>query len=230
MRASLEALTAPSSQPRNDWLQIGTRPRDRLRMCGDLCQHISSFARRVLNDSLAGQCFFMNKPPGMRLRFRAAATTSSADLANVVERRGRCRWQAAGLIDHIEHGVYEPETRLVGGPRSMRFRPRTLHRRLAHLAWTHHACRAVEGSDQPRLAGVSGSAANDIRRSPDRRMGKTSASGTVFGTWPEEQLGQDKASLLCMALVLDELRNAWSRRDRILEDLHPAVQGNRRSS
>lgn len=222
VRAGLEALTAPSSQPRNDWLQIGIRPRDRLGMYGDLCQHISSFARRVLNDSLADNFFFMNKPPGMRLRFQAAATTSSADLANVVNAEAM-RWQAAGLIDHIEHGVYEPETRLFCGPRSMSF----VHALFTvdSLIWLdYHACRAVEGEAINPAWLVSLAALRTIF------AGLQIVGWEDLGVWDcirdmaGRQLGQDKASLPLYGAVSDELRNAWSRRDRILEDLHPAVR------
>jgi thiopeptide-type bacteriocin biosynthesis protein len=56
-------------------------------------------------------CFFMHKRPGLRLRIAAADVVIRTELEEMMSRA-----QAEGAIDRFAVGLYEPETRLLGGP------------------------------------------------------------------------------------------------------------------
>lgn len=222
VRAGLEALAARRWQAGNSWLQIGIRPQEELGPRGELCRQVACLARKLLSDSAVDDFFFMNKPPGMRLRFQTAAATSSADLADVV-RAEVMRWRAEGLIDYVEPGVYEPESQLFGGPRSMSF----VHALFTvdSLIWLdYHSCRAVEGEAISPAWLVSLAALRTVFAGLDITGWEDIGVWDCIREMAGRRLGEDQVSLPLYANVAGELRDAWSRRDRILDELHPAVK------
>jgi thiopeptide-type bacteriocin biosynthesis protein len=222
IRGGLDALAARRSLAGHPWLQIGIRPHTNPATRADLCRQLASLARNVLSNSLADDFFFMNKPPGMRLRFQAAARTDAARLAAVVGTE-IMRWRAEGLIDHVEHGVYEPESQLFGGPRSMSF----VHALFTvdSLMWLdYHACRADEGDAISPAWLVSLAALQAVF------AGLEIVGWEDIGVWESvrevagRRLRQDKTSLPLFPEVSSELRDAWSRRDALAGELRPAVR------
>ena len=222
VRAGLEALAARAWQTSNKWLQIGIRPQEDLGLRAELCRQVACLARRLLGESTIDNFFYMNKPPGMRLRFQTAAAGSLEDLANAVYTEVT-RWRAEGLIDYVEPGVYEPENQLFGGPLSMS---------LVHALFTvdsliwldYHACHAVEGEAISPAWLVSLAVLRTVF------AGLAIIGWEDIGVWDcireiaGRQLGGDKVSLPMYGKVASEIRDVWSRRDQIVDGLHPAVK------
>jgi thiopeptide-type bacteriocin biosynthesis protein len=222
IQAGLEALAVRPHQASNDWLQIGIHPQDGLESGSELCRRVACLARRLLNDSAVDDFFFMNKPPGMRLRFRIAAAGSRADLAGVLQSEVT-RWLAEELIDHVEPGVYEPECQLFGGPRSMDF----VHAlfTIDSLIWLdYHACRAVEGEAAGPAWLVSLTELRTVF------AGLDITGWEDIGVWDRiremagRRLEGDKASLPMYAEVSGQIRDVWSRLDPVVDGLHPEVK------
>jgi thiopeptide-type bacteriocin biosynthesis protein len=222
VRAGLEALAARPGQTSNGWVQIGIRPREELGSRGELCRQVACLARRLLGNSSVDNFFFMNKPPGMRLRLQTATGERSAHISDVLHAEAS-RWRADGLIDFVETGVYEPESQLFGGPRSMRF----VHALFTvdSLIWLdYHACRAVEGEAISPAWLVSLAVLRTVF------AGLDITGWEDIGVWDGirekagRRLGGDKVSLPMYAKVAGEIRDVWSRRDQIVGELHPAVQ------
>jgi thiopeptide-type bacteriocin biosynthesis protein len=222
VRAGLEALAALPWQTGSDWLQLGIRPREDLELRGELCRQIACLARRLLGDSAVDDFFFMNKPPGMRLRFRTGAARSAADVANVLHAEA-ARWCAEGLIDYVEAGVYEAESQLFGGPRSMAF----VHALFTvdSLIWLdYHACRATEGEGITPAWLVSLAVLRTVF------VGLDITGWEDLGVWGRiremagRRLARDKISLPMYADVAGEIRDVWARSDQIVDGLHPAVK------
>jgi thiopeptide-type bacteriocin biosynthesis protein len=221
VRAGIEALNARPWAAGSDWLQIGIHPHDDPGSRRELCQRISSLARKLLADSVIDDFFFMNKLPGMRLRFHGAVA-GPGGTAGIV-RAEATRWHTEGLVDHVEPGVYEPETQLFGGPRSMKY---------VHALFTVDSLVWLDYHSRP--------AVNDAAISPawllSLAMLRTVFAGRGITGWGDigvwdrvreaggRRLDADKASLPTYPAVADGLRDAWSRRDQILEELHPAVK------
>lgn len=112
----LAALAAPTDAPA--WVQRGVDlPADagRRRV---LYGEVAGLVRDRLTDGTARNAFFLHKPPGLRLRLQR--TDAGGDLDALVD-RAVARWHDEGLVGTVEHGVYEPETTIFGGPRSMEF-------------------------------------------------------------------------------------------------------------
>jgi thiopeptide-type bacteriocin biosynthesis protein len=85
---------------------------------GQLSIELATAGRRLLAGG-AVNFFFMQKPPGLRVRFEAplaAAPVLAAELWSRVD-----GWRAAGLVLDAVPSVYEPEEHLFGGPASMRY-------------------------------------------------------------------------------------------------------------
>jgi thiopeptide-type bacteriocin biosynthesis protein len=223
IQAGLEALVKRPWQTGSDWLQIGIRPRGQdLGLRGELCRQVACLARRLLNDSFIDNFFFMNKPPGIRLRFQAGAGQCSEDLADVLHGEVT-RWREEGLIDYVEPGVYEPESQLFGGPRSMSF----VHALFTvdSLIWLdYHASRAVEGEaiSPAWLASLA------VLRTVFAGLDITGWEDiSVWGHIREmagRRLGADKVSLPMYGEVAGQILDVWSRRDGIMDELHPAVK------
>jgi thiopeptide-type bacteriocin biosynthesis protein len=222
VRAGLEALTAGTREVESGWLQVGLRPREDPAARGELCRQLARLARRLLGDSTADDFFFMNKPPGMRLRFRTSAPGGAPELADVLHAEV-ARWRAEGLIDHVEPGVYEPESRLFGGPRSMPF----VHALFTvdSLVWLdYHACRAIEGDAVSPAWLVSLAMLRTVFAGLDitgwEDVGVWDCIRNVAG----RRLGGEEVSVPAYGAVADEIRGVWSRADRIVDALHPPVR------
>jgi thiopeptide-type bacteriocin biosynthesis protein len=93
------------------WVQIGVGPcdGDRSRLYADL----AALASDLLTDPAVKNFFFMNKPPGLRIRFEVSADRREPLEDLLCER-------AAGW-GNVTFGVYEPEAHLFGGASSMRY-------------------------------------------------------------------------------------------------------------
>ncbi|MFF0464886.1 thiopeptide-type bacteriocin biosynthesis protein [Streptomyces mexicanus] len=117
LMAGLQALRTHT--PEAGWVQLDVAcaaPGPEPRLYGQL----SAAARELTDTGQARDFFFMHKPPGLRVRFRAA------DPAHVRELRAtllRCLapGRRADTWARPVPSVYEPETYLFGGPRSMPF-------------------------------------------------------------------------------------------------------------
>ncbi len=221
VRAGLEALAAQPSTG-NEWLQIGIRPREDMGRYGEICREVGSVARTLLIDSLAENFFFMNKPPGMRLRFQTAPGCSSHDLASILDREVT-RWHEQGLIDYIEPGVYEPESQLFGGPRSMSF----VHAlfTIDSLIWLdYRACSTVwdEGISPAWLVSLA------VLRTVFAGLNITGWED--LGVWSHvrhlggRRLGADQMSLPTYAEVAGKILDLWSRRSGISNGLDAAAK------
>jgi thiopeptide-type bacteriocin biosynthesis protein len=222
VRAGLEALAAQRWQAGNDWLQIGVRPREDLASRGELCRQVASLARRLLADSSINNFLFMNKPPGMRLRFQTEAGRGSTDLADMLHAEAT-RWRTEGLIDHIEPGVYEPESQLFGGPRSMSF----VHPLFTvdSLIWLDcHASRAAEGEAISPAWLVSLAVLRTVFAGLDITGWEDIGVWAGIREMAGRRLGAAKDSLPMYEEVAADIRDVWSRRDQILDELHPAVK------
>ncbi|HEX5886526.1 MAG TPA: thiopeptide-type bacteriocin biosynthesis protein [Pyrinomonadaceae bacterium] len=222
VRAGLEALAAQRWQTSNNWLQIGIHPREDLVPHGDLCRQIACLARRLLIDSAIDNFFFMNKPPGMRLRFQTAAGRSSEDLADVLHGEVT-RWREEGLIDCVEHGVYEPEGQLFGGPRSMSF----VHALFTvdSLIWLdYHACRAVESEAISPAWLVSLAVLRTVFAGLDITGWEDAGVWDCIRKMAGRRFEEEQVSVPVYAEVAHEIRDVWSRRDQIGDLLHAAVK------
>lgn len=114
VHAGIDALRHATSS--RGWVQFGVRPgREALR--SRMYASLSALARTLLQEGRIRSFFFMHKEPGLRVRFELgqsdrAALTESIRAALEVE-------VVDGSIAALYPGVYEPETGLFGGPRSM---------------------------------------------------------------------------------------------------------------
>ncbi|MEW2292968.1 thiopeptide-type bacteriocin biosynthesis protein [Streptomyces sp. NPDC006743] len=113
LAAGLHALREHA--PDAGWVQLNVRvepagwPRLYARLAGT--------AREVLGTGAARGFFFMHKPPGLRIRFHAAQPARAPQLRATLVRR--LAPAADGSWARPVADVYEPETYLFGGPRSM---------------------------------------------------------------------------------------------------------------
>lgn len=114
VRGGLEALAHATRCA--GWVQLGLRPGDEA-LRGRMYASVAAVARSLLHDGRVRNVFFMHKEPGLRLRFelgrddRAAVTEAVRAALEPAVREGS--------ISAISPGIYEPEARLFGGPRSM---------------------------------------------------------------------------------------------------------------
>ncbi|MHA6799861.1 thiopeptide-type bacteriocin biosynthesis protein [Bounagaea algeriensis] len=95
-----------------EWIQFNIEVR------ADKWAHAYAFladaARTALERSEASNFFFMHKPPGLRVRFQLRDGARAAAPALIDAFR-----QRTDLFTDVRSGVYEPESYLFGGPRSM---------------------------------------------------------------------------------------------------------------
>jgi thiopeptide-type bacteriocin biosynthesis protein len=82
----------------------------------DLYHRLGSLARKLTGDGRSADFFFMHKPPGMRIRFKFHQGTPEHDAELD---RELTAWRTGGIIEDSRRIIYEPETRLFGGPVSM---------------------------------------------------------------------------------------------------------------
>ena len=116
LNAGLAELAFAPSDSR--WIQIGVRPADAGNLRG-VYGLVLDQAHDLLEQHRISNFFFLHKPPGLRLRFETRATelrSLRSDLwANFVE------WQEREVVADLTPAVYEPESYLFGGTRSMQF-------------------------------------------------------------------------------------------------------------
>src|SRR5262249_50748424 len=132
LSAGLEALQSRTSQAR--WIQVnvGVAPT----AYAQFCKSLVDMTRDLLQRPAASNFFFMHKHPGMRLRFETSPQSYTAvdrELNDSLE-----AWRKLGMVERIVPGIYEPETTIFGGPRSMM----SVHRlfTIDSLAWLdYHA-------------------------------------------------------------------------------------------
>jgi thiopeptide-type bacteriocin biosynthesis protein len=137
MRAPVgQVLSRPAPAP-DRWLQIGLAPsRGR---AGALFGELSATVRDWRDRRLIEDFFFMNKPPGVRVRF--AAEPGRTPFVRAAVRRLVRNWCARGLVADIVPGVYEPEHDRFGGPAAMDH---------AHRLFTVDAMAWLEFHARPR--------------------------------------------------------------------------------
>lgn len=97
------------------WVQIGLAPSNG--RPGALFGELTGLLREWRDRDVVDQFFFMNKPPGIRVRF-AAAPGRAGFVRTVLRERARA-WCAAGLVTDVVPGRYEPEEDRFGGPGPM---------------------------------------------------------------------------------------------------------------
>lgn len=121
------------------WTAVGVRPASG--GLGEFWAEIAAVGRELLAGG-ASNFFFMQKAPGLRVRFEAAAAAAPG-LAGLLRARAD-RWRAAGLVAEVVPAVYEPEQHLFGGPVSMRY----VHRLFTvdSLAWLDFHAGAAGGT------------------------------------------------------------------------------------
>jgi len=219
VRAGLEALAAEPTT--GAWLQIGIRPPEDLAVRRELCQRIARVARRLLSESTVDNFFFMHKAPGMRLRFERGPSSPHGLEEALYEEIGH--WSAEGLVEGVEPGVYEPESQLFGGQTSMKYAHSLFT--VDSLFWLDYHALAIPGgedSDAAWLVSLAILAAVfdglDITGWED------------LGVWNHvreaagRHLAEDATSLAEYAEVARSVRAIWSRRDQLLELLHPEIR------
>jgi thiopeptide-type bacteriocin biosynthesis protein len=218
VQTGLEALAAEART--GAWLQIGIRPSEDLALRRELCQRIAGVARRLLSESAVDNFFFMHKSPGMRLRFeRGQGSPYGLEEALYEE---VAHWNAEGLVEGVEPGLYEPESQLFGGQTSMKY----VHALFTvdSLIWLdYHSCRTVDDETISPAWLVSLAALRPVF------AGLDITGWEDIGVWDRiremagRRLGEVQVSLPMYAKVADELRDTWSHKNRILDGLHPAV-------
>ncbi|MFF7092568.1 thiopeptide-type bacteriocin biosynthesis protein [Streptomyces rubradiris] len=111
LTAGLEALRAHT--PEAGWVQLN------LAVMPPPYGRLAAAARELLGTGLARDFFFMHKPPGLRVRFLAAEPSRAPELRAALLRHLTPEERTGDAGTPAVAGVYEPETYLFGGPRSM---------------------------------------------------------------------------------------------------------------
>lgn len=114
VRGGVEALRYATRS--TGWVQLGLRPGEAA-LRGQMYASVAAVARSLLQAGRVRNVFFMHKEPGLRLRFELGGDDRAAVTEAV--RAGLEPAVREGAIASISPGIYEPETRLFGGPRSM---------------------------------------------------------------------------------------------------------------
>jgi thiopeptide-type bacteriocin biosynthesis protein len=218
VRAGLDALAA---QPTGgDWLQVGIRlPTDPARR-RELHKRIARLARKLLRDRPVDNFFYMNKAPGMRLRFQLAS--ERADHVPDVLHAEVERWRSAGLVEAVEPGTYEPESQLFGGPISMGF---------AHALFTLDSLVWLDFHASPKASAAGGSPAWLVSLAILRAVfdGLDITGWEDLGVWEHvrnatgRRLPLQATALPMYGDVAAEMRAVWSRGDQLVERLDPAI-------
>ncbi|MDN3297554.1 thiopeptide-type bacteriocin biosynthesis protein [Streptomyces ficellus] len=112
LAAGLRALR--DDLPETGWVQLNLAPWQGAWPA--LYRRLTEAAHELTGSGLARDFFFMHKPPGLRVRFHAARPADAGTLRDELVRRFD---QGDGAWTRPTVGVYEPETYLFGGPRSM---------------------------------------------------------------------------------------------------------------
>jgi thiopeptide-type bacteriocin biosynthesis protein len=219
VQAGREALAAEART--GAWLQIGIRPSEDLALRRELCQRIASVARRLLRESAVDNFFFMHKSPGMRLRFeREQSSLHGLEEALYEE---VAQWNAEGLVESVEPGVYEPESQLFGGQMSMKYAHALFT--VDSLIWLdYHSCRAIDDEAISPAWLVSLAVLRTVFAGLDITGWEDIGVWDCIREMAGRRLGEAQVSLPMYANVAGELRDVWSHKDRIVDELHPAVK------
>ena len=137
MSAPVGQVLPHPGQVTDRWVQIGLAPSGG--RPGALFGVLSALVREWRDRGLVDDFFFMNKPPGIRVRFRPAP--GQAPFVRAALRRLVRTWCAAGLVVDVTPGVYEPEADRFGGPGPMDH---------AHRMFTVDAMTWLEFHARPR--------------------------------------------------------------------------------
>ncbi|WP_229377120.1 thiopeptide-type bacteriocin biosynthesis protein [Streptomyces spirodelae] len=107
---------ARDARAETPWAQVNLVVEQEERARAGFCAELGVVAREFLGADRARNFFFMNKSPGMRVRFEASAPDGDTELrAELLRRFARCE----GARMRPVCVVYEPEHYLFGGPASM---------------------------------------------------------------------------------------------------------------
>ena len=101
---------------RGPWVQVSVSTPFDDALAHRLQAHVRQFVGALFSEALIENFFFMFKPPGLRLRFEATGAVLA--LTSLIKSQVSS-WRAEGLVDMELYGVYEPESSLFGGARSM---------------------------------------------------------------------------------------------------------------
>jgi thiopeptide-type bacteriocin biosynthesis protein len=217
IRAGLTAVE--SRELDTAWVHIGVQPAASHEARVDLHSALGIFARRLLSDGTISNFFFMNKQPGLRLRFEARAA-STATLSGRIDREV-ANWSSRGLIKSTAYGIYEPESHLFGGPKSMSF----VHSLFTHdsLMWLDfHGARSTR-ANEPSLAWLLSLAA--IHALFD---GLGVEGWEDVGVWARvrdatgRRLAPESQALPGYQETADGIRGLWSRRNSLVDFIEPA--------
>ncbi|KOV68759.1 thiopeptide-type bacteriocin biosynthesis protein [Streptomyces sp. MMG1121] len=128
LTAGLSALRV--GVPQTGWIQVNLAPGPSAWQRTYRC--IADTARDLIASGTVGSFFFMHKSPGLRVRFEAREPGHVVLREELTRRFHELDGQTAPPVC----GVYEPETYLFGGPRSMRL----VHELFTadSLAWLDH--------------------------------------------------------------------------------------------
>ncbi|GAA4929392.1 thiopeptide-type bacteriocin biosynthesis protein [Streptomyces coeruleoprunus] len=131
LAAGLRALRG--DRPETGWVQLNVAPGG-AEAWPALYQRLDDTARDLMGSGAAQDFFFMHKPPGLRVRFRAPDAALAGALREELVRRLAPAPDGAWAAPWP--AVYEPETYLFGGARSMV----SVHRLFTvdSLAWLDH--------------------------------------------------------------------------------------------
>jgi luciferase family oxidoreductase group 1 len=108
-------LAAVAAATGRRWIQVGLAPRDG--QLDALLVRLNELRLQLATGSGSTNCFFMRKPPGLRLRVETRPSERDALERELYERLEGM----PEVIDRLEPGIYEPEEPLFGGPASMPF-------------------------------------------------------------------------------------------------------------
>jgi thiopeptide-type bacteriocin biosynthesis protein len=213
VRAGIDALRHATSS--HGWVQFGVRPgreAQRSRMYASLL----GLAHTLLHEGRARSFFFMHKEPGLRVRFELeqgdrAGLTQSVRAALEAE-------VGDGVIAALHPGIYEPETALFGGPRSMAH----VHRLFTPdaLMWLDFHARAHA---DPDLAGSAWALSFVVLRA--LFQGLRIVDWEDIDVWDRirartgRRLASEAAGLATLADLCEEVRAAWLDPARLLATL-----------
>ena len=221
INAGVEALAVRQFPGDQEWVQIGIRPTEDTDLRRETFRRIATLVKTLSGDARVRNFFYMDKSPGMRLRFQAPGNEAPRGLVDDLYAEVD-RWRADGLIDQVEPGVYEPECQLFGGPLSMQF----VHALFTvdSMFWLdYHRHAADEWGDD--------SSAWLVSLALTRRLfqGLGIVGWEDIGVWERirtstgRKLGPENTKLPRYKAIADEIRGAWTRLETIEEDLPPSV-------
>lgn len=219
VRAGLAAVQSRGSD--DAWVQFGIQHTDAPGPLRDLHGRLGLLVRRLLSDAVVGNFFFMNKPPGLRIRFevRRASVASLSDLIGVEV----ADWSAGGLVEGTTSEIYEPESHLFGGPASMP---------LVHALFTQDSLLWLDYHASGSSEATTGTPAWLLSLAVVHALfdGLGIEGWEDVGVWDRvrgttgRRLASESQVLPGYQEAADGIRDVWSRRDSLVELLDPALQ------